>query len=51
MNVQYFVERDHLIEKIDGYLQKVETVNDCRKIVILRGMGGKALLSPSADQS
>lgn len=43
MNVPYFVGRHNLIEKIDGYLQKVETVNDCRKIVILRGMGGKAL--------
>lgn len=51
MNVQYFVGRDHLIQKIDGYLQKAETVNECRKIVILRGMGGKALLSPSAHQS
>lgn len=51
MNVQYFVGRDHLIEKIDGYLQKAETVNDSRKIVILRGMGGKALLNSLADQS
>ena len=46
MNVQYFVGRHYLIEKIDEYLQKVETVKDCRKVVILRGMGGKALLSP-----
>lgn len=51
MNVQYFVGRDHLLEKVDGYLQKVETENDCRKIVILRGIDGKTWLSPSADQS
>lgn len=49
MNVQYFVGRDHLIEKIDGYLQKVETANNYTKIVILYGMGGKALLSASAS--
>lgn len=51
MNVQYFVARGHLIEKIDGYLQKVETVNDRTKIVVLGGMGGKALLNPLTDQS
>ena len=51
MGVSYFVGREHLIEKINAYLQNEETVNDCRKIVILRGMGGKAFLSLSADQS
>ena len=40
MRVSYFVGREHLIEKIHGYLQNEETVNGCRKTVILRGMGG-----------
>ena len=51
MSVSYFVGREHLIEKINVYLQNEETVNDCRKIVVLRGMGGEAFLTPSADQS
>ena len=51
MSVSYFVGREQLIEKINGYLQNEETVGDCRKIVILHGMGGEAFLSPSADPS
>ena len=51
MSVSYFVGREHLIEKMNGYLQNDETVNDCRKIVILCGMGGEASLSPFAYQS
>ena len=51
MNVHYFVGRDLLIERIHGYLQKVNTMDDCLKIVVLHGIGGEPLLSQSADQS
>ncbi len=40
MNVQYFVGRKHLLEQIDGYLQKDEKGEDRTKVVVLRGMGG-----------
>ena len=50
INVLYFVGRESLFEKIDGYLQNVETAKDCTKIVIPFGMGDGALLSSSADQ-
>ena len=43
MNVQYFVGRKHLLEQIDGYLQKDEKGEDRTKVVILRGLGGTFL--------
>ena len=41
MNVQRFVGRQRLLEEIDGHLRKEEKEENCTKIVVLRGMGGK----------
>lgn len=54
MNVQYFVGRNPLIERIDGCLQKVDITDDNIKIVVLHGIGGKFLsgqLAITADAS
>ena len=51
MSVSYFVGREQLIKKINGYFQNQERVDDFTKIVILRGMGGESFLTPPANSS
>ena len=41
MNVQYFVGRKHLLERIENHLQGGEKSNDRSKTAVLLGMGGQ----------
>lgn len=51
MNVQHFIGRVQLLERMDKVLAIGQTANERPKVRVLQGMGGQKLTNPQLGQN